>query len=184
MAYRPFYGAPYLYCWGAGTHVCVQELDGRVSRYECNLRFSTEKQLNPFHGPDAVWCLKHNGVLFVGRNDSTFSGFRESDGLLVRYGPWSYPFRRTFECVGTYGPYTAAIDSADMRTVYVFDPKKAYVLKEPLQEGSVLPPALCHAVRGKMELSIYTERGMLDVKKAGAWVDAPELPWGSTPVQL
>lgn len=184
MAYRHFEGAPFLCCWSDGAHISVKELDGRVTAYGCALGFQTEPQVNVFHGPDAIWCLRHSGSLFVGRNDSTFSGFRQSDNLLVRYGAWDYPFRRKFEIVGQWGGYSAVLDSADMRTVYVHDPKRGYILNEPLDMNVFLPLAAGDAANGTSDLSIYTKGGQLDVRTVGAWVDAPEPPWGGSPLQL
>lgn len=184
MAYRHFNGAPFLRCWSDWDHVCIQELDGRITNYGCALGFKTELQLNQFHGPDAMWCLRKDGILYVGRNDSTFSGFREKDGLLMRYGAWDYPYRRTFEIVGQWGGYSAVLDSEDMRTVYIHDPKKGYLLNKPLDMDLLLPLAAGDAVKNTHELSIYTKGGWLDVRKIGAWVDAPEPEWGNRPLQL
>ena len=184
MAYRHFNGAPYLQCWSDGAHVCVRELDGRVNRYGCVLGIQTDPQVTPFYGPDAIWCLRHAGILYVGRNDSTFSGFRESDGLLVRYGPWEYHFRRTFEIVGQWCGYSAVLDSDDMRTVYVHDAKRGYILNKALSADLLLPLAAGDAVKNTNDLSIYTKGGWLNVRTAGAWIDAPEPPWGSSPLQL
>lgn len=184
MAYRHFNGAPYLQCWSDGSHVCVQELDGRINKYPCALGVCIDPQITPFYGVDAVWCLRHAGLLYVGRNDSTFSGFRETDGVLVRYGPWGYPWGRTFEIVGQWGGYSAVLDFDDMRTVYVHDPKKGYILNKPLSMDILLPLAAGDAVKSMNDLSIYTKGGWLDVGEAGAWIDAPEPPWGSSPLQL
>lgn len=184
MAYRHFKGAPYLRCWSDGAHVCVQELDGRITSYGCALGFKTDKQINPFRGPDAIWCLRDSGIIYVGRNDSTFSGFREEDKLLVRYGAWEYPFRRTFEIVGQWCGFSAVLDSADMRTVYVHDAKRGYILNDPLNMDLLLPLAAGDAVKNTNDLSIYTKGGWLDVREVGAWVDAPEPPWGSGLLQL
>lgn len=184
MAYRHFQGAPYLTCWSDGARICVRELDGRVNAYRCALGVQIEPQVNVFQGPDAMWCLRHDGILYVGRNDSTFSGFKETDGLLVRYGAWAYPYRRTFEIVGQWCGYSAVLDSDDMRTVYVHDAKKGYILSEAMRTDLLLPLAVGDAVKNTNDLSIYTKRGWLDVKTAGAWADAPEPPWGSSPLQL
>lgn len=184
MAYRPFNGGPYLRCWSDGASIHVQELDGRTSSYKCALGIRTEPQLNPFRGPDAMWCLRDAGILYVGRNDCTFSGFRESDGLLVRYGAWDFPYSRKFEIVGQWCGYSAVLDTADMRTVYIHDPRKGYILNEPLSAELLLPMAAGAAVLNENDLSICTKGGWLDVRKAGTWVDAPEPPWGSSPLQL
>ena len=66
MAYRHFNGAPYLQCWSDGSHVCVQELDGRINKYPCALGVCIDPQITPFYGVDAVWCLRHAGLLSVG----------------------------------------------------------------------------------------------------------------------
>lgn len=185
MAYRHFYGAPFLYCWSDGEHICVEELDGRINKYACALHIQTKKQLVTFRGPDAIWCLRDNGILYVGRNDSTFSGFSEQDGTLLRYGPWEYPYKRTFDVVGQWGGYTAALDSDDHRTVYIHDPSRAYILHKPIDiEDLIIPQSLCDAVQWIEELSIYTKGGQLDVKTAGTWVDAPYAAWADNPVQL
>ena len=184
MAYRHFNGAPYLQCWCDGSHICVRELDGRVNSYGCALGVKIQPQVTPFYGPDAIWCLRHDGILYVGRNDSTFSGFREADGLLVRYGAWEFPFRRTVDIVGQWCGYSAVLDSDDGRTVYVHDARKGYILNKVLHQDLVLTLAAGDAVKNTNDLSIYTREGWLDVREAGAWVDAPELPWGSSPVQL
>ena len=72
----------------------------------------------------------------------------------------------------------------DGRTVYVHDARKGYILNKVLHQDLVLTLAAGDAVKNTNDLSIYTREGWLDVREAGAWVDAPELPWGSSPVQL
>ena len=76
MAYRHFPGAPFLFCWSEGDCVCVKELSGRVNKYECKLGIKTKPAIIPFQGPDAIWCIRDAGVLYVGRNDCTFSPLR------------------------------------------------------------------------------------------------------------
>lgn len=184
MAYRHFPGAPFLFCWSEGDCVCVKELSGRVNKYECKLGIKTEPAITPFQGPDAIWCIRDAGVLYVGRNDCTFSGFLETDGLLVRYGAWDFPYKRHFPIVGQWGGFSAAVDTDDMRTIYIHDPTRAFILHEPISEDVLLERSACDAMGGLPELTIYGKGGLVDVKKQGTWVDAPKPTWGYQPVQL
>lgn len=184
MAYRHFPGAPYLSCWSEGDCICVQELSGRINKYECGLGIKTKPEIIPFQGPDAIWCIRDAGVLYVGRNDSTFSGFLETGGLLVRYGPWDYPYKREFLDVGQYCGFVAVLDSDDHRTVYVHDSTRVFLLNEPLNEEISLSRSYCDAMVNMPELTIYGKGGTMDARRQGTWIDAPQPTWGYNTVQL
>lgn len=184
MSYRHFDGAPFLTCWSNGTHICVRDIRGNILQYKCSIGVAIEPQVIPFSGPDAVWCLRHNGVLFVGRNDSTFSGFDEDSGLLVRYGGWSFPWDRSFEIVGQCDGYPALLDMSDHRTVYVHDLSKAYVLHAPITKRAIIPLVASDILVKLPGLSIHTKGGEIDVGTAGIWVDTPQPTWGDRPLQL
>ena len=184
MAYRYFDGAPFLYCWATEKSLNVQELNGSVSEYWCPFGFYTGKQLNFFESPDAVWCLRHDGVLFVGRNDGTFSGFRERDGLLVRYGRWRYPGYVEFEVIGQYRGEPVYLNTWDLRTVYGCDPRIAYILHKRMSLDIIVLPSLCDRVLRNGRLTIYTRGGLLNEEAAGAWVNAPCGKGRDSPLQL
>lgn len=184
MAYRHFYGAPYLQCWADGTHICVREPGGSVSRYACSLGIRVAPQVIPFRSPEAVWCLRSGGVLYVGRNDGTCSGFRESDGLLVRYGVWDFPVGRRFVQVGQCYGLPAYIDTADLSTVYVSGRSKVFLLYRPLNSDVLRLPVLGDQYARCERLTIYPEGGVFDADRSGTWVDTPRPERRDSPVQL
>lgn len=173
MGFRPFSYAPYLYCWADMDCVKVQELNGTISSYACALGFCTEKQLIPFTGSRAMWCLQHEELLFVGRYDGTFSGFRPKDHLVVRYGPWKCPFYRGWVLVGQCDGKLAYLDTLDHRTIYLQDDVRAFVLHDPLPDGAQVPAAYSDAMQKVPQLTVYMKGGLLDVEALGVWTSAP-----------
>ena len=184
MSYRPFEEGPFLRCWSTGAEICLEELDGTVTKYPCKLGVVIEPQVNAFRGQDAIWCLRDHGILYVGRNDSTFSGFRESDGLLVRYGAWDYPTRRVFEMVGQYRGSFVYLDSRDSRTIYVQGADKGLILRVPLTVDVIEHPALADALSQLDRLTIYTKGGLIDGDTAGSWVSTPRAVGTDSPIYL
>ena len=183
MAYRPFLGAPFLECWSDGNHICVQEPNGSVTFYRCALGVTTNRQVNPFIGPDAMWVLYTEDVMFVGRNDCTFSGFNQ-DGLLVRYGGWACPTTLEFEPIGQMDGKAAFLDPRDYRTIYIENFSRIFVLKNVLQ-GSVGRYQIVYDIITKIpQLTLAVSKGGDKNVEVGTWVDAPEQLRGDSPVQL
>lgn len=181
MAYRHFSGAPFMYCRADTDNIQVKEFNGVISKYACSLGFSTDWQLNAFEG-SAQWCLEKDGIMCVGRPDSTFSGFNK-DGLLVKYGVWDFPYARRFEEVGQKDGCTA-IAEAGGRVVYIMNRRMVYVLKNPLPktdmslsmvEASLMSPELVIHIMGG---------GRINEREAGVWVNTPEQGWSDIRIYL
>lgn len=176
MGFRFALGAPFLPCWAEGGNICVQELNGRTSRYETSLKITTQKQLLGFQSSQAMWCLHQDGILYVGRSDRTYSGFRDEDGVLVRYGYWKYPYLYRTCVIGTYRGSRAVLDLADHRTVYVEDSDKVYYLNSPIHDPVAIEPALAGIILNSPVLEIYVRGVKLDERTAGTWINAPVQP--------
>lgn len=183
MAYRHFPGAPFLTCWCDGNNIYVREVSGQVREYACSLGVAIPEQITPFESPFALWCLKHKDILYVGRDDGTFSGFLP-DGTLCRYGSWKYPWYREFRVIGQYCGKSARLDSSDRKTVYVCDKSKAFLLHKPWMEGTFQSLVAADMLCEMPELTIYGSEGKLDVDAAGTWVSTPGLERSDPAVQL
>lgn len=184
MAYRHFPSAPFLECWSTGTSICVREVWGEVTSYACSLGVVTEPQVNVFRSPVAIWCLRKDGVVYVGRPDCTYSGFRESDGLLVKYGAWEHPFRREFLVAGQYAGRPAYVDNQDSRTIYTCDPRKVFRLNTPIAYTE-MPTLICQdVVHKREELTIYQGGVLVDVDRCGTWIDPYRKEWANRPLRL
>lgn len=184
MSFSLFPYAPPLACWAADTSICVREIDGSVSTYACNLGFTTRPQLVQFIGVGAVWVLWHEDTLFVGRDDGTFSGFRKSDSLLVRFGAWDYPFDRKTYVIGQMGAHFAYLDSRDLRTVYITNEGPVYLFHKPFS-GPVYEYAyLKEYLKATPYLTIPVKGGIVDVSTAGTWVNAPSFVGRGRPLFL
>ena len=174
MGYRPVPGGPFFPCWAEGDYLCWQEPCGKVHRYLARLGFTCEPQINIFDGEDGVWVLHHDDLLFVGREQYSWSAF-DMSGTLVRYAGIVYEPERLFE-IGNYNQYPAWLSLEDRKTIFVHSEDAYFVLNEPWNMTVVDTLTYAAPLMGGSGLMIYTEeRGLLDERQIGSWCSPPRL---------
>lgn len=174
MGFRPFDGAPCLFCEVKDRKLIVYLVDGTTEEYETTLNLNFPRQLNIIPYRNVTWVVQNPELLIVGHPNGVFNGFRWSDGVLCKLGTWSNPMRDRGQEIGQYEGYTAWLDRMDKRTIYVSGRREVFRFNTP---QDVLTDDLrnyCDRNLPLNTLTIYTEGGDHVDTKDGTWYCAPE----------
>lgn len=146
---------------------------GKKITHPTKLDVEIPEQINSFISERVVFLLYHEGLMYVGRYDTSISIYRQSDELLVGLNSWESPkYAETIVC-GYYGVGGVLneihLDMRDRQTVYICGHRDEGLFANPISTDFNLHDASFSATvfGDKSNYSIFNERG--EVVEAKFW---------------
>lgn len=155
--------------------VLVHITDNFTVKFPTTIAEDIPIQRTGFYGKGVNFCFMHENRIYVGRDNGTWTAYRNSDYLLVKQGTWET--RKTLVLVGALIEQMTAQNvfaiKGNNKIVIPSSSSGIYTSSEPIQfapnlvDNSVGNPLI------EQQLLIYTEGGMHDFSKKMQWTPFP-----------
>ncbi|MDR1523231.1 MAG: hypothetical protein LBS29_04705 [Endomicrobium sp.] len=188
MGFKYFPEGPSLVCWTDQDYLWVENpCSAHPINYKINIGLRIDAQINTFYSQSVVFVLKQDGIIYVGRSDGTWTGYK--DDLIVRFGQFQLPQLGPFEFIGMYvnrvnNMIRVFLDVSNKRVCYLMRNDKIYVFNKEFDYTLALHTSLGNALIKEQGLHIHTIEGKVREDVAGKWF-VPSLIWsGDSEVKL
>jgi len=166
----------------------VKNPNGTISIFTTGIKEQFPWSRDFFDSPTAMFGFVGADSVYVGRRDGSWSAYTK-EGLLIKMGNWPAPVGFELIDVGCYydkivGPRIAAVDTMDMRTIYIKGTDMIYVLNKPLNRDVIIPTSLSNMMTNFSGLYIAMEGGIINELESGRWAISSNIQWGDNRVPM
>ena len=168
--------------YGRGSYLPVRIHNGNVEikfntgieKYSTGVKADTNWQIIEFYTEEVLFVIQHNGIRYIGRYDSTISGYDMKDNCIILQSRFELPPRPRLKQVGgirTLIPCVAELDTVRGQIVYVPYTRDEFVFNKPYKEDVFIPTALADSfLEDRNHLYMYTSDGEeVDCNAIGQW---------------